>query len=158
MGFTLRAALAVLGPGARVVVAELMPAVLEWARGPMAEMFGDSLTDSRVNVREADVGDLIRSSRSTFDAILLDVDNGPEALAREANNALYGVRGLRAAYAALRPGGVLAVWSSGPDLKFTKRLRETGFEVDELKVRANATRGGARHMIWMATRAGRTAI
>ena len=118
----------------------------------MAEMFGDSLTDSRLNVREADVADLIRSSRSTFDAILLDVDNGPEALAREANNALYGVRGLRAAYAALRPGGVLAVWSSGPDLKFAKRLREAGFEVDELKVRANGTRGGARHMIWMATR------
>jgi spermidine synthase len=154
MGFTLRAALAVLGPGARVVVAELMPAVLEWARGPMAEMFGDSLTDSRASVRKADVADLIRSSRSTFDAILLDVDNGPEALAREANNALYGVRGLRAAYAALRPGGVLAVWSSGPDLKFAKRLREAGFEVDELKVRANRTRGGARHMIWTATRAG----
>jgi spermidine synthase len=153
MGFTLRAALAVLGPGARVVVAELMPAVLKWARGPMAEMFGSSLTDPRVSIREVDVADLIRSSRSTFDTILLDVDNGPEALAREANNALYGVRGLRAAHTALRPGGVLSVWSSGPDLKFAKRLRDAGFEVDELKVRANGTRGGARHVVWIATRA-----
>ena len=154
MGFTLRAALAVLGKGARVVVAELMPAVLGWARGPMAELFGDSLTDPRVSIREADVADLIRSSRSTFDAILLDVDNGPEALAREANNALYDSKGLRAAHAALRPRGVLAVWSSGPDLKFTKRLREAGFDVDELKVRANGKRGGARQVIWVATRAG----
>ena len=158
MGFTLRAALAVLGTKARVVVAELMPAVVAWARGPMADIFGDSLTDPRVSVREADVADLIRSSRSTFDAILLDVDNGPEALAREANNALYSVAGLRAGHAALRPGGVLAVWSSGPDLKFTNRLRDAGFEVDELKVRANATRGGARHVIWVASRAGRRSI
>jgi spermidine synthase len=153
MGFTLRAALAVLGTKARVVVAELMPAVVAWARGPMADIFGDSLTDPRVSIREADVGQLIRSSRSTFDAILLDVDNGPEALAREANNALYDLKGLRAASAALRPGGVLAVWSSGPDLKFTKRLRDAGFEVEELKVRASGKRGGARHVIWVATRA-----
>ena len=154
MGFTLRAALAVLGSGARVVVAELMPAVLGWARGPMADLFGDSLIDPRVGIREADVADLIRSSRSTFDAILLDVDNGPEALAREANNALYDLKGLRAAYAALRPLGVLAVWSSGPDVRFAKRLRDAGFEVEELQVRANGKRGGARQMIWLATRAG----
>jgi spermidine synthase len=154
MGFTLRAALAVLGSGARVVVAELMPAVVGWARGPMAELFGDSLTDPRVSVREADVAELIRSSRSTFDAILLDVDNGPEALARDANNALYDLKGLRTAFAALRPDGALAVWSSGPDLKFAKRLRDAGFEVDEIKVRANGKRGGARQMIWVATRAG----
>jgi spermidine synthase len=154
MGFTLRAALDVLGPKARVVVAELMPAVVKWARGPMADIFGDSLTDPRVSVREADVGELIRSGRSAYDAILLDVDNGPDALSREANNALYGVKGLRAAHAALRPGGVLAVWSAGSDLKFTKRLRDAGFDVDELKVRANGTRGGARHTIWIATRAG----
>jgi spermidine synthase len=154
MGFTLRAALAVLGSGARVVVAELMPAVLGWARGPMADLFGDSLIDPRVGIREADVADLIRSSRSTFDAILLDVDNGPEALAREANNALYDLKGLRVAYAALRPLGVLAVWSSGPDVRFAKRLRDAGFEVEELQVRANGKRGGARQMIWLATRAG----
>jgi spermidine synthase len=153
MGFTLRAALAVLGTKARVVVAELMPAVVAWARGPMADIFGDSLSDPRVSVREADVADLIRSSRSTFDAILLDVDNGPEGLSREVNNALYDLKGLRAAHAALRPGGVLAVWSSGPDLKFTKRLRDAGFEVEELRVRANGKRGGARHVIWIASRA-----
>jgi spermidine synthase len=152
MGFTLRAALAVLGTEAQVVVAELIPAVLKWARGPMAEIFGDSLTDPRVSVREADVAELIRSCPSAYDAILLDVDNGPDALAREANNALYDLKGLRAAYAALRPGGVRAVWSSGPDLKFTKRLRETGFEVEEIKVRANGSRGGVRHVIWLAAR------
>jgi spermidine synthase len=152
MGFTLRAALAVLGAGALVVVAELIPAVYEWARGPMAELFGDSLTDPRVSLREADVVDLIRSSPSAYDAILLDVDNGPDGLTRDANNALYDPGGLRAAHGALRPGGVLAVWSSGPDLKFTKRLREAGFEVEEIKVRANGSRGGARHVIWIATR------
>jgi spermidine synthase len=152
MGFTLRAALAVLGTGAQVVVAELMPAVVNWARGPMAEIFGDSLTDPRVSLCEADVADLIRSCPSAYDAILIDVDNGPDALARDANNVLYDLNGLRAAYAALRPRGVLAVWSSGPDLKFTKRLREAGFDVEEVKVRANGGRGGARHVIWMATR------
>jgi spermidine synthase len=154
MGFTLRAALAVLGTEAQVVVAELMPAVLRWARGPMAEIFGDSLTDPRVNVREADVADLIRSCRSTYGAILLDVDNGPDGLTRDANDALYDPSGLRAAHAALRPRGVLAVWSSGPDPKFTRRLGEAGFEVEEIKVRANDNRGGARHVIWIATRVG----
>jgi len=153
MGFTLRAALAVLGTEALVVVAELIPAVLQWARGPMAEIFGDSLTDPRVSLREADVAELIRSSPSAYDAILLDVDNGPDGLTRDANDALYDPSGLRAAHAALRPRGVLAVWSSGPDPKFTKRLREAGFEVEEIKLRANGTRGGARHMIWIATRA-----
>jgi spermidine synthase len=153
MGFTLRAALAALGTKARVVVAELMPAVVTWARGPMADIFGDSLTDPRVSIREADVGELIRSGRSAYDAILLDVDNGPDALSREANNALYNPKGLHAAHAALRPGGVLAVWSSGPDLKFTGRLRDAGFEVDEIKARANGKRGGARHVIWVASRA-----
>jgi spermidine synthase len=152
MGFTLRAALAVLATEAQIIVAELMPAVLEWAKGSMADIFGDSLTDSRVSVRVADVGDLIRSSPAIFDAILLDVDNGPEALTRKANNALYGLKGLRAARAALQPGGVLAVWSSGPDLNFTKRLRAAGFDVEEIRLRANGPRGGARHIIWIATR------
>jgi spermidine synthase len=153
MGFTLRAALAVLGTEARIIVAELMPAVLAWAKGAMADIFGDSLTDPRVGVRVADVGDLIRSSPSSFDAILLDVDNGPEALTRKANNALYDLKGLRAAGAALQPGGVLAVWSSGPNLNFSKRLRAAGFDVDEIRLRANGRRGGARHIIWIATRA-----
>ena len=150
MGFTLRAAMASIGTEARIVVAELIPAVVKWAEGPMARIFGRSLNDPRVSVRVADVGDVIRSSSSAFDAILLDVDNGPEALARNANNALYGLKGLRDARAALRPGGVLAVWSSGPDASFAKRLRTSGFEVDEHKIRAGARRG-ARHVIWVAT-------
>ena len=155
MGFTLRAALAALGTDARIVVAELVPAVLAWARGSMASVFDKSLTDPRVSIREADVGHLIRSGRSTFDAILLDVDNGPEGLTRKANDALYDLEGLSAARARLRPGGILAVWSSGPDLNFTRRLRKTGFDVDEVRVRANGSRGGARHVIWIATRADR---
>ena len=148
MGFTLRAALAALGADARIVVAELVPAVLAWARGSMAEVFGNSLTDPRVSVREADVGHLIRSGSSAFDAILLDVDNGPEGLTRKANDALYDMEGLSAARAALRPGGILAVWSSRPDLNFTQRLRKAGFDVDEVRVRAQriAWRRAARHL------------
>ena len=152
MGFTLRAALAALGPDARIVVAELVPAVVAWAIGPMAEVFGTSLTDPRVNIREADVGDVIRADAAAFDAILLDVDNGPEGLTRKANDALYDLKGLGGARAALRPGGVLAVWSSGPNPKFTWRLRKAGFEVEEVRARANGPRGGARHVIWIATR------
>jgi spermidine synthase len=152
MGFTVRAALAILGTDARIAVAELVPAVVRWARGPMAEIFGESLADPRVSIHEADVGDLIRSAHSSFDAILLDVDNGPEGLTREANDALYDVAGLAAARRALRLGGVLAVWSSHSDQNFVRRLRETGFDVEELRVRANGSRGGARHVIWIATR------
>jgi len=155
MGLTLRAALAVLGAEARLVVAELVPAVVAWARGPMAEVFGDSLDDPRVSLLEADVGDLIRSARSTFDAILLDVDNGPEGLTRQANDALYDPGGLNAARAALHRGGVLAVWSSRPDRNFTGRLRRAGLDVDEIRVRSRAAGRGARHVIWIATRAGR---
>jgi spermidine synthase len=153
MGFTLRAALVALGPDARIVVAELVPAVVAWARGPMAEVFGASLTDPRVSIREADVGEVIRSDAAAFDAILLDVDNGPEGLTRKANDALYDLKGLGGARAALRRGGVLAVWSSGPNPKFTWRLRKAGFEVEEVRARANGSRGGARHVIWIATRA-----
>jgi spermidine synthase len=155
MGFTLRAALAALGGEAQVTVAELVPAVVAWARGPMAALFGDSLSDPRVQLREADVAQLIGDARSAFDAILLDVDNGPAGLSRAANDALYEMAGLGAARAALRPGGVLAVWSSGPDADFSRRLRQSGFDVDETAVRANGTRGGARHVIWIATRAER---
>src|SRR5471030_2980912 len=115
MGFTLRAALAVLGSEARIVVAELVPAVIGWARGPMAEIFGDSLRDPRASIRSADVVEVIRSHAAAFDAILLDVDNGPEALIRKANDALYDLKGLKAILRALRTGGVLAVWSSGPN-------------------------------------------
>jgi spermidine synthase len=153
MGFTLRAALATLGPEARIDVAEIVPAVVAWARGSMAAVFGKSLTDPRVSIRETDVGELIVASSSLFDAILLDVDNGPDGLSRPANDGLYTISGLSTAYAALRPGGVLAVWSSAPDQDFTRRLRKAGFGVDELRVCANGARGGARHVIWMATRA-----
>jgi spermidine synthase len=151
MGFTLRAALARLGAQARIIVAELVPAVLEWARGPMAEVFGESLADPRVRMREADVARLIRDASAMFDAILLDVDNGPAGLTRTANDGLYDLAGLRAAHAALRPGGVLAIWSSGPDPDFARRLGTAGFGVDEVRARANGARGGARHIIWIAT-------
>jgi spermidine synthase len=152
MGFTLRAALAVLGTEARVMVAELVPAVIAWAQGPMAEIFGASLEDPRASIRSADVVDVIQSHASAFDAILLDVDNGPEGLIRKANDALYDSKGLKAIRRALRPGGVLAVWSSGPDSQFTKRLRDAGFDVNEVAVRATTKRSGARHVIWFATR------
>jgi spermidine synthase len=155
MGFTLRAALAVLGAEARIVVAELVPAVVAWARGPMQKVFGESLADPRVRVRDADVGDLIRAGGSAYDAILLDVDNGPAGLTRKANDTLYDLQGLRAARAALRPGGALAVWSSGPDASFTRRLRKAGFAANEVRVRANGPRGGAQHVIWIATGAER---
>jgi spermidine synthase len=152
MGFTLRAALAVLGAGARVVVAELVPAVVTWARGPMAEIFAGSLDDPRVNILDGDVFDAIRAKPRTFDAILLDVDNGPEGLTRKANDALYDPAGLKMAWAALRPRGVLAVWSSGPNPPFAKRLRLAGFDVNEVNIRATGRGGGARHVIWIATK------
>jgi spermidine synthase len=153
MGFTLRAALGALGSEAQIVVAELVPSVIAWARGPMAEIFGESLTDLRVSIRETDVTEIIRSQRSTFDAILLDVDNGPEGLTRKGNDALYSLTGLQAAHAALRPGGVLAVWSSGPNPAFAKRLRSAGFDVNEVNIRATGRGGGARHVIWIANKA-----
>jgi spermidine synthase len=155
MGFTLRATLAALGSEARITVAELVPAVVAWARGPMADVFGESLTDPRLRIREADVGDLIRRDPAAFDAILLDVDNGPAGLTRSANDGLYDLAGLSAAHAALRRGGVLAVWSAGPDADFPRRLRQAGFAVEEARARANGARGGARHVIWIATRAAR---
>jgi spermidine synthase len=151
MGFTLRAALGVLGSKAQIVVAELVPAVVAWARGPMAELFGDSLDDPRVEIREVDVARLIETHPLGFDAILLDVDNGPEGLTRKANDALYDHTGLKIAHTALRRGGVLAVWSSGPHPKFTKRLEQAGFVVSEVAVRATGRGGGARHVIWIAT-------
>jgi spermidine synthase len=152
MGFTLRAALAVLGPGARITVAELVPAVIAWARGPMADVFGDSLKDPRAEIREADVVDVIGAHAAAYDAILLDVDNGPEGLIRKANDALYDLKGLKAIGRALRPRGVLAVWSSGPHPAFTQRLRDARFEVNEVSLRATTRRSGARHVIWFATK------
>jgi len=151
MGFTLRAALGALGPSARVEVAELVPAVAQWAEGPMADVFAGSLQDARVRVELADVAEIVRAAASAYDAILLDVDNGPEGLTRDANDRLYDARGLCAARVALRPGGVLAVWSSGPDRRFAQRLRDAGFAVEEIPTRARGARG-ARHWIWLASR------
>ncbi len=151
MGFTLRAALGALDASANIEVAELVPAVVAWARGPMAEVFAGSLGDSRVTIREGDVLAMIREVAGAYDAILLDVDNGPDGLTRKANDALYDAAGLAAAKKALKPGGLLAVWSSGPDENFTRRLRKAGFSVEETPVRAGRRRG-ARHMIWIAVR------
>ncbi|MDB5468010.1 MAG: SAM-dependent methyltransferase protein [Phenylobacterium sp.] len=150
MGFTLRAALADLQADAGVVVAELVPAVVAWARGEMAHIFDGSLEDPRVTVREGDVAEAIGAGRSAYDAILLDVDNGPGGLNRDANDSLYSAGGLSAARRALRPGGVLAVWSAGPDASFAQRLRKAGFSVEEVAVRATGGRRGARHVIWLA--------
>ena len=152
MGFTLRAALAVLPEDAGVTVAELVPAVVAWARGPMAEVFQGCLDDPRVDIHRGDVGEAIRAGKAAYDGILLDVDNGPDGLTRKSNDRLYDFPGLRAARDALRPGGVLAVWSSGPDPDFTRRLKDSGFSVDAVNTRANGKRGGARHVIWLAVK------
>jgi spermidine synthase len=151
MGFTLRAAQAILPPDASITVAELVPAVVAWARGPMAEDFGSSLDDRRLAICETDVGALL-AGELLYDAILLDVDNGPDGLTRNANDKLYSVKGLRRALGALRDGGVLAVWSAHPSAPFTKRLTTAGFAVEEVRVRARGKRGGARHHIWLATK------
>ena len=153
MGFTLAAALRHIGNQAQVVVAELVPAVVAWNRGPLGANAGHPLQDPRVTVREGDVARILKSEQQAYDAILLDVDNGPEGLTRKENDWLYGMNGLNAAYAALRPQGVLAVWSAGPDKAFLQRLRKVGFEVDEVRVRAHGKKG-ARHIIWFARRGG----
>lgn len=152
MGFTLRAALAELPADAEVVVAELLPAVVAWARGPLAHIFDGCLEDRRVVVREADVAEVIGvAADGAYDAILLDVDNGPGGLNREANDRIYAAEGLAAARAALRPGGVLAVWSVKPDSAFVQRLRRSGYAVEERRVAARESGRGARHIIWLAT-------
>jgi len=152
MGFTLRAVLASLGADARIVVAELVPGILDWARGPMAALTGNCLDDPRVEIVIGDVGGAIAGGSGRYDAILLDVDNGPDGLTREANDGLYTARGLAAARMALRPGGVLAVWSAGADAAFTRRLGQAGFAVDEIRVRARDNGKGPTHVIWFATR------
>jgi spermidine synthase len=154
MGFTLRAALAELVPEAKVTVAELVPEVVAWARGPMATVFEGCLDDPRVRIHEGDVRPLIASRKAAYDAILLDVDNGPDGITQGDNDGLYDFKGLRASRDALRPGGVLAVWSAHPDRDFTRRLRDSGFAADEVKVRANV-KSGARHVIWIAVKTAR---
>lgn len=152
MGFTLRAALAVVGDTAHVTVAELVPEIIDWARGPMAELAAGCLDDPRVSVVRDDVAALIGDAQGDYDAILLDVDNGPDGLTRASNGRLYSARGLDAARAALRPGGVLAIWSAAPDPRFARRLKDAGFAVDEVVVRARSNGKGPRHVIWFATR------
>ena len=151
MGYTLAAALAELGPDAQVTVAELVPAVVEWNRSLLGHLAAQPLQDARVSVHQGDVGALIREQREEFDAILLDVDNGPEGLSRKGNDAIYSPAGLQAAKKALRPGGVLGVWSISPDEPFSRRLRKAGFQVDEVRVKARLKRGG-RHMIWFGAK------
>ncbi len=153
MGFTLRAALAAFGADAMITVCELVPEVLDWARGPLSAIHGDSLSDRRVTIHSGDVGDLIRNASTPYDGILLDVDNGPAGLMRAANDDLYDHYGLREAHAALTRGGVLAVWSASPEPVFTKRLASAGFRVDEHRVRANGRNSGPRHVVWLATKA-----
>ena len=152
MGFTLRKAQELLPPKAEIVVVELVPTILEWARGELAHLHGDSLDDPRVTIRIGDVGEAIAAPGAGYDAILLDVDNGPDALIHPDNDRLYGKYGLRAARAALVPGGVLAVWSAYPDKAFAERMGRAGFTVDEIRVRATGGRKGAHHVIWLGTR------
>jgi spermidine synthase len=154
MGFTLRAALGALGSDAQVTVAELVPEIIEWARGPMAELAAGCLDDPRVRLVLDDVVEVIRDGNESYDAILLDVDNGPDGLVRHANNQLYSARGLRAAMTALRPGGVLAIWSAARDNAFTAKLKSGGFEVEEVSVRARANGKGGKHVIWFASKPG----
>ena len=150
MGFTLRAALARLGPQARFTVVELIPDIIEWARGPMADLAANCLDDPRVELIMRDVSRAIAATECRFDAILLDVDNGPDGLVREENNHLYSLLGLQEAKRALKPGGVLAIWSAAPDERFARRLKHAGFQVEEVMVRAGRGGKGARHVIWFA--------
>ncbi len=149
MGFTLRAALDLLPPDAIVVVAELLPAVVEWNRGPLGPLAGHPLKDKRVRVEIGDVRVTLRSGAGKFDAVLLDVDNGPAAFAASDNAGLYDDRGLAAARAALKMGGVLAVWSAREDRKFEQRLRYVGFAVQAKRVRGRLKKGGPRHTIFL---------
>lgn len=148
LGYTLRATLDALGPAARVVVAEIVPAVLEWNRGPLAHLARRPLHDPRVAVEATDVGSVIRRPGARWDAILLDVDNGPVALTRRANQVLYTSVGLDATKRALRPGGVLAVWSAAPDEPFGQRLKRAGFKVTVVPTPARGPKGGSMHTVF----------
>ena len=150
MGYTTAAALRRLAADGELVVAELLPAVVTWNRGPLADLAGRPLEDKRVTVREVDVAQILKAERGAYDAILMDVDNGPEGLVRKGNNWLYSPAGLDAARTALRPAGVLAIWSARPNRVFAQRLRAASFEVDEIRVPSRASRKGPWHTIWLA--------
>jgi spermidine synthase len=152
MGFTLRAALRSLGADAKLTVAELVPEIIDWARGPMAELAAGCLDDPRVSVVGDDVATLIDTGQGQYDAILLDVDNGPDGLTRPSNGRLYSERGLEAAWRALRPGGILAIWSAAPDPRFARKFASCGFAVDEVVTRARSNGKGPRHVLWFGTR------
>lgn len=152
LGYTLRAALDLVPASARVSVAELMPAVVRWNREYLGCLADYPLNDQRVEVLVADVGKVMQEHKNGFDAIMLDVDNGPDAFTREDNDSLYGYRGLNIAYEALKAGGVLTVWSSGPDRAFTQRMMKVGFEVSEQRVHARSGKRGDRHNIWIGIR------
>ncbi|WP_150909469.1 spermine/spermidine synthase domain-containing protein [Marinobacter halotolerans] len=150
MGFTLAAALAALGKDAQVTVAELVPEVETWNRGPLGAAAGNPLNDPRAIVQIGDVAEILKKSDGQWDAILLDVDNGPEGLTRKENNWIYSTAGIAAAQKALRPDGVLAYWSAGPEHSFTERLRGAGFSVEPVTVRGLRPGKGAYHIIWLA--------
>jgi len=152
MGYTTAATLHRLGADGQVVVAELVPVVVEWNRGPLADLAGRPLQDARVTVREVDIARILQAEHRAYDAILLDVDNGPAGLTRKGNDWLYARAGLEAAYAALRRAGVLGVWSASPDRAFAKRPCRVNFEVNEVCVRARGPGRGGRHTIWLAVR------
>lgn len=154
MGFTLRAALAAGGPGLHVTVAEIVPEIIAWARGPMAQVTAGCLDDPRVVIDLRDVADPIFEANARFDAILLDVDNGPDGVVRRDNDGLYSMRGLAAAWRALRPRGVLAVWSAKPDAGFTRRLKRSGFAVEIVRAKSREDGKGPRHLIWFARKPG----
>lgn len=154
MGFTYRAALAALPEGGSVTVAEIVPDILDWAEGPLAELTGDSLADPRGEVMICDVAALIDDANdgtcAKFDAILLDVDNGPDGIVRDQNSRIYTRTGLAKAKDALNPAGILSIWSAAPDHKFTKRLKDADFDVEVREVRARPNNKGPRHTIWFA--------
>lgn len=154
MGFTLGAALSSLSPAAEVVVAELVPEIVKWARGPLAHLFQDHLVDPRLSLEMADVHDVIIRQEAAFDAILLDVDNGPDVMIHLPNERLYCDWGLRAARHALRPGGVLAIWSAYTDDDFVDRLENAGFDVEEVSIPALAGEEHVIHTIWLACKGG----
>lgn len=153
MGFTLASALSHLNSEAQVTVAELVPKVIEWNQGELGEAAGKPLGDQRVTAFEGDVGKLIRKGSRTYDAIILDVDNGPDGLTRKDNNWLYTHKGLMASFSALRPHGVLAVWSAADDRRFSERLKKVGFAVETVQVGAHNNKG-QKHTIWLARRKG----